>query len=187
VQGVQDKIDRGVEPKRSSVFYQLLNPQLNPDSELPTIDLMADEAFDFCVAGSDTTGNALTVGTYHVITNPDIYETVKQELRNCFPDPNIKLGYTVLEKLPYLTGIVRESLRRVNIVLEILPSSVLTCFVSHRLSYGVVSRLPRITPRGGATFNGYFVPEGVCLYLHPTNISCAHSPVYRPLSACRII
>ncbi len=43
-----------------------------------------------------------------------------------------------------------------------------------RLSYGVVSRLPRVTPEGGATFNGYFVPEGVrspvvlCV-MQPTN------------------
>jgi hypothetical protein len=37
------------------------------------------------------------------------------------------------EKLPYLTGVVKEG---------------------QRLSYGVISDLPRATPEGGATFNG---------------------------------
>lgn len=32
-----------------------------------------------------------------------------------------------------------------------------------RLAYGVIGRLPRVTASGGATFNDYYVPEGVSL------------------------
>jgi hypothetical protein len=32
-----------------------------------------------------------------------------------------------------------------------------------RLSFGVIGRLPRVTPEPGAEFNGYSVPAGVCL------------------------
>ena len=34
-----------------------------------------------------------------------------------------------------------------------------------RLSYGVIGRLPRVTPEPGTVFNGYAVPAGVCLSL----------------------
>lgn len=30
------------------------------------------------------------------------------------------------------------------------------------LSFGVPSRLPRVVPKPGAEFNGYYIPEGVC-------------------------
>jgi cytochrome P450 len=77
---------------------------------------MADEAFDFLTAASDTAGNAMTVATHHVITNPQIYERVKRELRSRFPDPNAKLDFTELEKLPYLTAVVKEGLRQAHSV-----------------------------------------------------------------------
>jgi hypothetical protein len=32
-----------------------------------------------------------------------------------------------------------------------------------RLSFGVIGRLPRVTPEPGAAFNGYAVPAGVSL------------------------
>ncbi len=115
VEAVQDNIDRGVKPTRTSIFYQLLDPQhLHPDASPPTLQLMADEAFDFCVAASDTTGNAMTVAAYHVFTNAKIYKRVRQELEDSFPDPSAELRYTMLEKLPYLTGIVKEGLRYVS-------------------------------------------------------------------------
>jgi hypothetical protein len=34
---------------------------------------------------------------------------------------------------------------------------------SRRLSYGVIGRLPRVTPAGGAEFNGISIPAGVSL------------------------
>jgi hypothetical protein len=33
-----------------------------------------------------------------------------------------------------------------------------------RLSFGVPGRLPRVVPEPGETFNGYFLPGGVCEY-----------------------
>jgi hypothetical protein len=49
-----------------------------------------------------------------------------------------------------------------------------------RLSFGVIGRLPRVTPEPGAVFNGYAVPAGVCLEVqfllydpsqhHPVNL-----------------
>jgi cytochrome P450 len=105
-----------VKPKRSSIFYELLDPELNTDKDLPSTELMADEAFDFLTAASDTAGNAMTVATHHVITNPQIYEQVKRELHDRFPDPNAKLDFAELEKLPFLTAVIKEGLRQAHSV-----------------------------------------------------------------------
>ena len=93
----------------------------------------------------------MEMAAYHVVTNSDIYDKLKKELHEAFPDPNTTLDYNTLEKLPYLTGVVKEG---------------------QRLSFGVLSRLARATPEGGATFNGYFVPAGV------------NSPSSQPLPSC---
>jgi len=111
VESVQNNIDEGVTPRRPTIFYELLAPELNPAKQRPQTKVIVDEAWGICVAASDTTGNAMTVATYHVITNPEIYEALKQELRSRFPDLNQQLAYTELEKLPYLTGVVKEGLR----------------------------------------------------------------------------
>ena len=80
---------------------------------------------------------------YHVATNPDMYDKLKKQLRNAFQDPSTDLNYTTLEKLPYLTGVMKGD---------------------QRLSYGIISQLARATPEGLARlFNG--IPTGVCLPL----------------------
>ena len=108
---MQGRIDKGVKPKRKTIFHNLLDPELNLTGKTPTADYMAGEAFSLCVAASDTSGNVMTTAIYHTITNPAIYNSVKHELREAFPDPSKKLAFTDLEKLPYLTGIVKEAQR----------------------------------------------------------------------------
>ncbi|KAH8887271.1 cytochrome P450 [Thozetella sp. PMI_491] len=138
---VQKSFAAGIKPKRRTIFHELLDP--TADDKVPpippTLEALSAEALSFCTAAADTTGNAMEMSVYHVITNRLIYEALTKELRQAFPNPNAELDYATLEKLPYLTGVVREG---------------------QRLSYGVISRLPRVTPEGGAVFNGYFVPSG---------------------------
>jgi hypothetical protein len=75
-----------------------------------TADL-ADEAFAICTAAADTTGNAMGMAAYRTITNPEIYGKVKKELQEAFPDVSAPMKFTDLEKLPYLTGIIKEGQR----------------------------------------------------------------------------
>lgn len=77
--------------------------------------------------------------TYHVVSNPEIYRTLTAELKSTFPDRRDNLDYMTLEKLPYLTAVIKEGLR---------------------FSYGVPGRLPRMIETSEATFNGYTVPHG---------------------------
>ena len=92
------------------------------------------------IAGTDTTSNALVQATYHALSNPTIYDTLKRELGAAMPDLDEPiLDWTALEKLPYLRGVVKEALR---------------------FSYGVPGRVPRVVPSEGAILAGKRVPAG---------------------------
>lgn len=127
---------------RPTIFTELLNPEKQDGHPVPTTWQLKDEAFSVVAAAADTTGNAMTIAAYHVMKNPDIYKKLREELIEAFPNPDQELKFVDLEKLPYLTGVVKEGLR---------------------LSFGVPGRLSRVVPAGGATFNGYYIAEGCCV------------------------
>lgn len=140
---MQNGLDSGQKPRRKTIFHTLLdtNEKSGIDANNPLIrEALTSEGQTMLQAAADTTGNALTVAVLGVLSNPRVYATLVEELSRAFPDKTGRLKTTELEKLPYLGGVVKEGLR---------------------LSYGVVSRLPRVVPEGGATFNGFFVPGKV--------------------------
>lgn len=93
------------------MFHQMLDPDITGGHVAPSNSDPADEALSITAAAADSTGNAMSYAIFNVVTNPPVYEKVKSELREAFPDPNERLRVAVLEKLPYLTGIVKESQR----------------------------------------------------------------------------
>jgi hypothetical protein len=90
------------ESTRTSIFAALMNPNATEGHIVPTVDQMVDEAFIVLGAAADTTGNAMTVGTYHVLSNPAIYHRVREEIRSVYPDANAEMDWVVLARLPYL-------------------------------------------------------------------------------------
>lgn len=92
-------------------------------------------------AGTDTVGNALMVGTFHLLRQPDTLQKLKKELSSAWPSLNgVEPKLRDLEKLPYLNAVVKESLR---------------------VSSGVVAGLLRVVPPTGARIAGVAVPPGV--------------------------
>lgn len=77
-------------------------------------------------AATTTTSWALCVATYHLLASPRVLAKLKAELRTAIPDPNAGVSLSVLENIPYLVAVVQEAVR---------------------LSYGVCSRLQRVSPR----------------------------------------
>jgi cytochrome P450 len=136
----------GIKPQRRSIFHELLDP-LAAESQAPTpsVERLEGEALSLCTAAADTTGNSMEMAAYQVVTKPRVYAELRKELINAFPNPSDQLDFATLEKLPYLTGVVKEG---------------------QRLSYGVISRLARATPEGGATFHGHYIPAGVSIIPH---------------------
>lgn len=95
---------KGEEPARLTIFNRLLDPNATKDHVVPSVDDLKDEAFSIITAAADTTGNAMTIAAYHIISNKSIYQKLVAELKEAFPDPFDKLDYLTLERLPYLVG-----------------------------------------------------------------------------------
>ena len=72
------------------------------------------EAFALLAAGTITTAATLTLITYFVLENPTIEKRLREELKEvmaCYPKDDPK--WADLEKIPYLTGCIKEGLRSV--------------------------------------------------------------------------
>ncbi|ESK83302.1 cytochrome p450 [Moniliophthora roreri MCA 2997] len=98
-----------------------------------------DECVSLQFAGSDTVGNACMVGTFGLLTNREALGKLRRELDEAWPDSTTTINFEVLEKLPYLGAVIKESLR---------------------MSHGVASPLPRVVGASGATIAGVSVPAG---------------------------
>jgi hypothetical protein len=106
---VKSSIDasKGEKPTRLTIFNQLLDPEITGDHVVPSVDDLKDEAFSIVTAAADTTGNAMTIAAYNVISNKPIYHKLVTELTEAFPDPSAKLEFLALERLTYLVGAPR--------------------------------------------------------------------------------
>ncbi|ESK81719.1 benzoate 4-monooxygenase cytochrome p450 [Moniliophthora roreri MCA 2997] len=98
-----------------------------------------DECVSLQFAGSDTVGNACMVGTFGLATNREALEKLRRELDGVWPDSATVMSFEVLEKLPYLGAVIKESLR---------------------MSHGIATPLPRVVGPSGATIAGVPVPAG---------------------------
>lgn len=135
----------GVLYERPTIIGAILHSDLS-DKEKST-SRVADEALAVVAAGTETTSWALTVMTYHLLSNPEILERLTQELQRTVNDPRRLPSWTVLEKLPYLSAVIQESLR---------------------LSYGVSARTARVATHEDLVYQGevdkkpirYVVPRG---------------------------
>ncbi|PBK95989.1 cytochrome P450 [Armillaria gallica] len=105
-----DKIlaDPGVlETVHDTIYHRLLAD----DGERPSKKALLEEAQTFLIAGTDTTSNAMSIGFFHVLNDPSVRAKLVAELKAIWPEKESPMPYDSLEKLPYLTGVVKESLR----------------------------------------------------------------------------
>ncbi|KAK0470451.1 cytochrome P450 [Desarmillaria tabescens] len=116
-----------------TIYHHLLD-----DEEIPSRKALLAEAQTLIIAGTDTTSNAMSVGFFHVLNDPLVRAKLVAELKTMWPDKRSPMSYDSLEKLPYLTGVVKESLR---------------------MSIGVPVSLPRVL-RTDMYIDGISVPAG---------------------------
>ncbi|KAI5815059.1 cytochrome P450 67 [Pyronema omphalodes] len=92
------------------------------------------------IAGSDTVSAALTHIIYFMIKNPGVYMKLQRLLDQKFPNGDADFDYSQLSDVPFLDGIINETLR---------------------LKPSVPGELTRITPKEGITISGTYIPRDV--------------------------
>ena len=122
-----------------TIFHEFLNnPNLPPEEK--TADMLFSHAYLIVIAGFETTGNTLSVATYHLLANPDKLERLKRALVQVWANLDKSPTWADLEQqVPYLTAVIQESLR---------------------LSTGVSSRLARVNPCSTMHYGEYQIPPG---------------------------
>jgi hypothetical protein len=85
--------------------YHLMTPQPSKGQHrIPSRTSLWHEVRTNVIAGSDTVGNAVTLGTFHILNSEPVSAKLVQELQVAWPDTDAKLGREALEKLPYLVS-----------------------------------------------------------------------------------
>ena len=105
----------------------------------------------FIVAGSETTANLLSGLTARLIRNPRVHQKLCDEIRGAFKTED-DITFENLIKLPYMNACLEEGLR----IHPPIPTGLL-----------------RTVPKGGATIDGYWVPENT--HVAGGSWSAAHS------------
>ncbi|KAF2188496.1 cytochrome P450 [Zopfia rhizophila CBS 207.26] len=135
---VDGKDVKATEVSHPTIFHDIINSNL-PASD-KSVDRLTEEASSVVGAGTETTKWVLTVGTFHLLDNGPVLARLKAELAEAMPDSSKILPYSDLEKLPYLSAVIQESLR---------------------MSYGQVQGMPRINRLHPWKFNEWVIPPGV--------------------------
>ena len=132
--------------RKETIFAQILSSDL-PEHELSD-ERLIDEGVLIATAGSETTAWAITITTYHVMRNPNVLAKVREELSTVggpVREGEAVADWTSLEKLPYLTAVIKEGTR---------------------MAGGMLSRLPRIYDKP-IHYKNHVIPAGTPVAMTP--------------------
>ncbi|KAF2875655.1 cytochrome P450 [Massariosphaeria phaeospora] len=148
-----DKINRRLasEKERPDLISMMKRDDDGVDG-ITTAELQATTSV-LIVAGSETTVSVLSGTTNYLVKNPDKLALLAEEVRRaCNTERDITLS--AFKDLPYLNAVLQEGLRLCN------PTPV---------------GAPRVTPPGGATVCGTWLPGETFVNVHPLALN--RSPV----------
>ncbi|CAI6335377.1 unnamed protein product [Periconia digitata] len=121
--GVTENFTKKVDFNKSVVIDTLVDPTSAKDQSVLDASQLAEEVIMLLSAGNDTTSDAIIVGIYQVLRNSSIHDKLSQELAAAFPR-NREITYNNASKLPYLTAVVKETLRYSNPLPDKAPKVV---------------------------------------------------------------
>ncbi|KAL7943922.1 cytochrome P450 [Trichoderma barbatum] len=126
-----------------TLFHAIERSTLPPHEKNAT--RLQQEGATMLFAGSETTARLLAHTIFHILDNPDILQKIRGEILEAVADNKIP-DLKVLEKLPWLTASVRESLR---------------------LRAATTSRLPLVS-KTKLTYQNWVIPAGTPVSMsHP--------------------
>lgn len=145
-----ERVDRRLAkvPDQPDLWSRIIDKNQGPEG-LSLAEQHSNAAL-FMIAGTETTATALSGVLCCLAQNPDKMKILKAELNNTFSSFE-DLRLEPLVRCKYMDAVLKEGLR-------MYPP--------------VPIGLGRVTPKGGATIDGHFIPEG-------TLISVPHLATYR--------
>ncbi|KAI0202891.1 hypothetical protein F4808DRAFT_449551 [Astrocystis sublimbata] len=126
------------DPTPKSVIIEALGDARIPPKER-MMRRLVDEGQVILFAGTENSARALSIGFFHLLGNRALLARVREDLAPLARVPDEELTLQSLDGLPYLTGVVKESIR---------------------LSYGPVTRLPRVAAEETLRYGKYTIPPG---------------------------
>ncbi|KAI1292699.1 cytochrome P450 [Xylaria venustula] len=122
-----------------SLFYHVVNSDM-PLSERSE-ERLAKEAQVLLGGGTASTARTIGFASYYILSRSHIRSTLEEELKPIMDTwPQRVPSWAELERLPFLQAVIKESLR---------------------LSYGVMHRLPRVSPDVSIKYHAYEIPASV--------------------------
>ncbi|KAH8690113.1 sterigmatocystin biosynthesis P450 monooxygenase [Talaromyces proteolyticus] len=118
----------------TAIFTEMINESKKQHSKVTDADVSI-ESGNLIVAGSDSTAITLTYLIWAILSRPTLQKQIEDEVAQ------LTDGYDdiTVEYLPLLNAVMMESLR---------------------LYSSTQGGLPRVVPKSGATFRGFFIPGG---------------------------
>lgn len=158
VKKAQADLAAGVARERPTIFNELLTANIPPEEK--SLRRLVNEATILLMGGTETVAGTLNVVTFNLLSRPDVLSKLTDELRAVVDDPLHLPSWFVLERLPYLSAVVQESLR---------------------LSYGVTTRVSRVPTEEDLVWQGTWkTADGVkkqAAYVLPRGYSIGTSNV----------
>lgn len=143
-----------------------------PESERSP-ERLAKEAQVLLGGGTASTARTIGFASYYIIANPEIKNKLQTELKDVMAAWLDKVpSWTQLENVEYLQAIIKESLRYVTQTL--FRRRPIELKNKTRLSYGVMHRLPRISPNVPIQYKQYTIPPGVGVPLPTASTETCH-------------
>ncbi|KAL7934771.1 cytochrome P450 [Trichoderma chlorosporum] len=137
---VDEIIQKGPDMEKSRIcLLERININ-GGDKDVMFRNRLLQEAEQFIVAGSETTGHTLSVTTFYILEDAEVQSKLRQELANADITFDDTLEIKKLQTLPYLSAVITEGLR---------------------FSHGVGSRLPRINKSSEVQYKQWKIPAGV--------------------------
>ena len=130
------------EDGRGDFWDHVLKKGEDPENGGMSRKEMESNASVMVLAGSETTATMLSGTTFHLLRNPDILQKATSEVRSNFASSD-EITIDAVSQLPYLLGVLNESLRMYPPV----PASA-----------------SRVVYHGGDTIDGQYLPGGTVIW-----------------------
>jgi cytochrome P450 len=138
--------------KRPSDMLDHFLSMKDPEGQKVGMPDVAVEGGNLLGAGGDTTAVGIAVVLKYLLSHPNDYKRVQEEVNKAYTDHHLDgksgehLNYDIASRLPFLNACIKEGTR-------LVPS--------------ILWQLPRECPKDGITIAGHFIPPKATLSMSP--------------------